>query len=104
MVSHILSAVLDERPLFWWWAGWVEALWIWGWSLLGGIIAWRLSQPLYLGLAVGLAQLTVFAISFSLFTQSGWIPLVPSALALVASAVVIKVLPHSHLQQKQFEL
>ncbi len=105
MVSHILSAVLDERPLFWWWAGWVEALWIWGWSLLGGIIAWRLSQPLYLGLAVGLAQLTVFAISFSLFTQSGWIPLVPSALALVASAVVMKLLPHySHLQQKQFEL
>ncbi len=99
MVSHILSAVLNRRPLFWWWSWWVEALWVWGWSLLGGIIAWRFSQPVYLGLAIGLALLTLFTICLSIFTQAGWIPLVPSASALIASAVVMKVLPHPHFSK-----
>jgi CHASE2 domain-containing sensor protein len=96
MVSHILSAVLDGRRLFWWWSGWVEALWVWGWSLLGGTIAWRIRQPLYLGLGITVALLTVFGICFGIFTQAGWIPLVPSALALVSCAVVLKVLPRPH--------
>jgi CHASE2 domain-containing sensor protein len=96
MVSHILSAVLDGRPLFWWWSGWVEALWVWGWSLLGGVIAWRMRQPLYLGLAIAVALLILFSICFGIFTQAGWIPLVPSALALVSCAVVLKVLPRLH--------
>jgi CHASE2 domain-containing sensor protein len=96
MVSHILSAVLDGRRLFWWWSGWVEALWVWGWSLLGGIIAWRIHQPLYLGLGITVALLTVFGICFGIFTQAGWIPLIPSALALVSCAVVLKVLPRPH--------
>lgn len=90
MVSHILSAVLDRRPLFWWWSGWVEALWIFAWSLLGGIIAWRCSKPLYLGLAIITALLTLFAICFGIFTQfAGWIPFVPSALVLVLAATAI---------------
>ena len=96
MVSHILSAVLDGRRLFWWWSGWMEALWVWGWSLLGGVIAWRIRQPLYVGLGITVALLTVFGICFGIFTQAGWIPLVPSALALVSCAVVLKVLPHPH--------
>ncbi len=96
MVSHILSTVLDGRRLFWWWSGWVEALWVWGWSLLGGAIAWRIRQPLYLGLGITVALLTVFGICFGIFTQAGWIPLIPSALALVSCAVVLKVLPRPH--------
>ncbi|MBW4450406.1 MAG: CHASE2 domain-containing protein [Spirirestis rafaelensis WJT71-NPBG6] len=88
-VSNILSAVLDRRPLFWWWSGWVEALWVWGWSLVGGIIAWRCSKPLYLGLAIVTALLTLFAICFGIFTQAGWIPLVPPALVLVLAATAV---------------
>lgn len=86
MVSHILSAVLDRRPLFWWWSGWVEALWVFVWSLVGGIIAWRCSKPMYLGLAIATALLTLFGICFGLFTQAGWIPLVPPALVLMLAA------------------
>ncbi|WP_017318555.1 CHASE2 domain-containing protein [Mastigocladopsis repens] len=96
MVSHILSAVLDGRPLMWWWSGWMEALWVWGWSLLGGIIAWRIIQPLHIGLAIVMALLTLFSICFGLFTQAGWIPLVPSSLALVSCAIVLKIQPCSH--------
>ncbi len=89
MISHILSAVLDRRPLLWWWPEWVEALWVWLWSLVGGILVWRLRLPLHLGLAVAGVLLTLFGICFGMFTIAGWIPLVPSALALLLTATVI---------------
>ena len=89
MVSHILSAVEDGRPLLWWWSGWIETFWIWGWSWVGGIIAWRCTKPLYLGISVAAALLTLFGICFGIFTHSGWIPLVPSALTLMLSAVAV---------------
>ena len=100
MISQILSAVLDKRPLLWWWSGWMEVLWVWGWSLLGGIISWRIQQPLYLGLAIAIALIAIFTICFSIFTLAGWIPLIPSALALIVSAVVLKILPRPRLNKK----
>ncbi|MEH2248116.1 CHASE2 domain-containing protein [Nostoc sp.] len=87
MISHILSAVLDHRPLFWWWPIWVEVFWVWGWSLLGGILAWCIRQPLYLAIAGLIMLLTLFGVCFAIFTQAGWVPLVPSALALVVVQV-----------------
>ncbi|MBW4572354.1 MAG: CHASE2 domain-containing protein [Tolypothrix carrinoi HA7290-LM1] len=89
MVSHILSAVEDRRPLFWWWSGWVEALWVFVWSLVGGIIAWRCSKPLYLGLAIATALLTLFGVCFGIFTLAGWIPFVPPVLTLVLTATAV---------------
>lgn len=89
MVSHILSAVLDQRPLLWWWPKWIEALWIWGWSLLGGTIAWCIKQPFQLGLAGVTSLLTLFSISFGIFTQAGWVPLIPSALVLVVTLTFV---------------
>ncbi|GAX43830.1 hypothetical protein NIES4075_48450 [Tolypothrix sp. NIES-4075] len=100
MISQILSAVLDKRPLLWWLSGWQEALWVWGWSLLGGIIAWRIQQPFYLGLAIAISLIAIFSICFSIFTLAGWIPLIPSALALIASAVVLKILPRPRINKK----
>ncbi|MEH2422185.1 MAG: CHASE2 domain-containing protein [Nostoc sp.] len=89
MISHILSAVLDHRPLFWWWPIWVEVFWVWGWSLLGGILAWCIRQPLYLAITGLIMLLTLFGVCFAIFTQAGWVPLVPSALALVVAQVVV---------------
>ncbi|UBF23750.1 CHASE2 domain-containing protein [Kovacikia minuta CCNUW1] len=38
MISQILSAVLDGRPLLWVWPQPTEIAWIWIWSLVGGIV------------------------------------------------------------------
>ncbi|MCL6754104.1 CHASE2 domain-containing protein [Nostoc sp. CCCryo 231-06] len=89
MSSQILSAVLDHRPLLWWWPTWVEALWVWGWSLLGGILAWYIRHPIHLGTAGIIMLLSLFSICFGIFTQAGWIPLIPAALALIATQVAV---------------
>ena len=90
MTSQILSAVQDGRPLIWWWSFWTETLWIWGWAAVGAVLAW-LRQPLYSGLATSTALLLLFGICLGIFIQAGWIPLVPAALALVATQVAVLV-------------
>lgn len=87
MVSQILGAVLNHRPLLWVWTGWGETFWVWGWSLIGGMLVWRLWSPLHLGLAIAAALGCLCALCFGLLIQSScWVPLVPSALALVATS------------------
>ena len=90
MASQIISAVLDGRPLIWWWPWWVDALWISGWSLAGGIVAWyvRDSRGRIVGVAVSLG--VIFGICFFIFTdRSGWVPLVPPGLACVGTMLEV---------------
>lgn len=86
MVSQIISTLEDNQSLFWFWPQWVEWFWIWGWSLIGGIIVWRCRRPLVLVIAILVALtilLTVFSISF---LEGGWIPLIVPALGLLVTA------------------
>jgi len=87
MVSQILSAVLDHRSLLWVWPDWAEVLWVWGWSLMGGIIAWCFRSPLYLGLVLAGSLLALYGSCFGLLIVGGWVSLVPAALALVITAI-----------------
>ena len=82
-VSQILSTVLNGQPLFWSFPDWGEAGWILVWSLTGGLIALRFRHPVILAIA-GVGTLAIlFAGSFFIFTQAGWIPLITPALGLV---------------------
>jgi len=86
IVSQILSAVLDKRPLFWFWTEWGEVLWIAGWSLVGGTLAWYIRHPAGFGL-VGVVTLGgLFGISFAIFTQAGWVPIAAPTIGLIATS------------------
>ena len=89
MVSQILSAVEDNRALLWVWAPGSEALWIWVWSLAGGTIACCSLCPRNRIIAVSTALGILFAICFGIFIQAGWVPLIPPALALVATGGLV---------------
>ncbi|MBD1995749.1 CHASE2 domain-containing protein [Leptolyngbya sp. FACHB-541] len=96
-VSQILSAVLDDRPLLWSWSNAQEGIWIFGWALVGGVVAWYVRHPLKFGGAIAIASGVIYGICFLLFLQGGWIPLVPGAIALVVtSAAVILVDRFNH--------
>ncbi|NEO95025.1 MAG: CHASE2 domain-containing protein [Moorea sp. SIO3G5] len=91
MSSQIISAVLKQRPLLWWLPQWLEVLWIGSWSLVGGLLVWRLHSPSYLGIAVFVGISLLSGVCYGLLLQGGWIPFIPSALALVATSGSIVV-------------
>ncbi|MCA1994560.1 MAG: CHASE2 domain-containing protein, partial [Coleofasciculus sp. S288] len=101
MVSQILSAVLDQRPLLWWWPSWGESVWVWCWSLVGGALVWYFRTPLYLGLASGTAICTLCGACFFVLLQGGWIPLIPSAIALVATGASVVIYATFSNQEQQ---
>ncbi len=85
MVSQLISAVKDGRSLIEVWTVWAEALWIWGWAIGGGVLAWRYRSTVMLVLVAGSAIGVLYTLCFYLLTQGKWVPLVPSALSLVVT-------------------
>lgn len=99
ITSQILRGALGERKLFWFWLDWQESLWLVGWSLAGGLVAYFVRHPLYLPLA-GVSLFALLAgSSAAVFWHSGWIPLVPPALSLIVSGVL--VIGYRAYQQQQ---
>lgn len=102
MVSQILSAVLDGRPLIWFLPQWAEWLWIGIGAWLGSSVAVCVRHPWKLGLSYGAVLLAIGATSLILSTQAGWLPLVPASIAsmLAATATVAYRAQQSHRQQQ----
>ena len=99
LVSQLLSAVLDGRRLFWFWPEWGEALWIFGWSLTGGILVRVVRHPGQLMLAEGVALGLLLGLSVLIFFESGWVPMVAPTLGLITAGT--GVLGYSAYQAEQ---
>ncbi|MBW4456525.1 MAG: CHASE2 domain-containing protein [Nostoc indistinguendum CM1-VF10] len=96
MVSQILSAVLDGRILLWVWPVWSEVLWIFYWSIFGGIVAWRIRNLLLLGL-VGITVIMVIStLSFVMLLKGIWIPLIPAVVTLAVTGTSVVVIRNLH--------
>lgn len=104
MVSQILSAVLDQRPLLWWLPQWGEVLWVWGWSVVGGVVVWSCRSLLYLGLASGAALSILYGLCFVFLLTGGWMPLVPATLALIVTSSSVVVYARAQSGQLQSKI
>ncbi|MBO3459591.1 CHASE2 domain-containing protein [Aetokthonos hydrillicola Thurmond2011] len=94
LISQILSAVEDGRPLIWWLPEWMDVLWILFWSLTGGIVVlllrlYGINRGLLLVnlLLVPCTGVTVlYGTCWFLLLKGGWLPLVPAAIALLVTS------------------
>jgi CHASE2 domain-containing sensor protein len=95
LTSQLISATLDGRPLIWWWSMWGETLWIFGWSLVGGVIVWQVSQPSrLLGASVGAIIVLYVACYGMLAYQSAWIPLAPPVITMLMTGAGVGYLTY----------
>lgn len=89
MVSQLLSAALDRRPLLWTWSFWGEVIWVWGWSFLGCLLTAYLHRFTYFSLAGGIAITSLSGSCFIfLIGYSCWVPLIPAVLALGGNSLL----------------
>ena len=84
MTSNIISAVLDNRPLIWWFPEWGELVWIALWCSLGAgiMVIFDSSKN-----RVGVFTITLLAlgISFYIFLSfGGWVLVVAPALGILS--------------------
>ena len=89
MTSQILSTVLDNQPLFWFWPEWGEIIWIGLWTYLGAVLAWKTKRLLYFAIIWGIEITILCSITFIIFLLAGWIPLVTPTLALFISSAIV---------------
>lgn len=102
VVSQILDALSNERRLFWFFPEWGQILWMWGWTLVGGVVAWRIQHPFVLGLATSACLGILLLSCFAILTQAGWIPVVSPILGfIVAEAGVVAYTAFQNKQQKE---
>lgn len=104
IISQILSAVLDNQPLWWFIPDWLEGIWIGGWCLTGSLLAWYLRHPVRLLVAAGGATILLcggFAIAF---IHAGWLPLVSPFIGLIGSSIGVLGLTSYNTQQQQKEM
>ena len=93
-VSQILSAVEDNRPLLWWLPLWGDICFIWLWSFVGGVIIWRFSRPIYRSIITVTSSIALYGLCWTIFIFGGWLPLVPSAIALFVSGSSLIIILH----------
>ncbi|KYC41545.1 sensor protein Chase2 [Scytonema hofmannii PCC 7110] len=91
MVSQIISAVLDGRSQLQVLSPLVEVVWILGWSVIGGVFAWRVRSFPKLALFIGVVSGALYVVCFGMLIQGYWVPFVPSALVLVVTVVATSV-------------
>jgi CHASE2 domain-containing sensor protein/predicted Ser/Thr protein kinase len=100
IASQLISTVMDQRPLIWYWPDWAELLWVWSWSLVGSALAWRSQHPLLLLVVGGTTLIILGGICVGLFFQAGWIPIIPPAIALVTSSISVMAYTNYRTQQQ----
>jgi len=86
IVSQILSAVKDERPLLVGVSSVVGNFWILIGSIAGGLLVWRIRSLGFIALLVGAELGVLWACCYGLLIAGVWIPLMPAALALLIAA------------------
>ena len=102
IASQLIGSAIDGRPIIQVWTKPIECLWISIWAIVGGLLCWTgryarsISKPkqIYLTwetLVIPLIGGALIAGSYIAFIWGWWIPVVPSLLALLGSAIAVTV-------------
>ncbi|RUT08790.1 hypothetical protein DSM106972_008430 [Dulcicalothrix desertica PCC 7102] len=91
MVSQIISAVLDNRPLLWVLPKWSEFVWLWCWSIIGCLIAWKIQSQWYLVIHLTLGYGILYSLCLLFLIQGLWIPCIPAVFAFSGSYLIVTI-------------
>jgi CHASE2 domain-containing sensor protein len=92
MISQLLSAILDGRPLLWFWPLWLDIFWVGGCSAVVAIAVWRWRTPRYQIITIVSSTIILYGVCCSfLFIQGAVIPIVPTLIAVVTTGGIVMI-------------
>lgn len=108
LISQVISAALDGRPLIKVWSQVIEKIWIFFWSLIGSslVLLFRRSSPVKKRLTCRVIVSLILAVSsiilmgYAAFLRSLWIPIVRPLLSLTGSAIAMIVYHQQQLHRE----
>jgi CHASE2 domain-containing sensor protein len=103
MVSQLLSAAIEGRPLINTWNFAQDSLWIWGWAMSGGCLVIWLRRPLYSVLGTGIAILILAGFCLALLQGGYWVPLIPAAIAIVGTEGILALIMGTDRKETHLE-
>ncbi|HIK16789.1 MAG TPA: CHASE2 domain-containing protein [Leptolyngbyaceae cyanobacterium M33_DOE_097] len=89
MVSQLISAVKDKRPLLNVLPIWGEVIWVMLWTGIASFVAWRSRAMFVFIMAIAGICLGVFVSCLLLLIQGYWIPLIPVLLAVILTSIFL---------------
>ncbi len=100
IISKLLSAALEGRPLLRVLPEVVEWLWILLWSGLGAVLAWQLKSPKWIAVAVVITSGVLVGVTYLAFLHGWWLPVVPPTIGLMVAAVTLPIVTTRQLLEK----
>ncbi|BAZ07866.1 serine/threonine protein kinase with Chase2 sensor [Calothrix sp. NIES-3974] len=82
IISHLLDIGFGQRQPIWYWSEPGELLWILLWSTVGAVVALRIRSGWILMISGSAIAILLTGICYAVFSQGGWIPLIPPLLGL----------------------
>jgi adenylate cyclase len=103
LISQILSAVLEGRPLLQVWSKQKEYLWIWLGAFIGSVLSWELKYWQAIASGILLACLGILSISYLAFLRGWWLPVILPILGLFIAAIALRMVMNKHREQLQLQ-
>lgn len=97
MASQIISAVEDQRPCLKIWPQWADGLWIWGWAMMGGIVAIVFQRSTRAGIVSAVLVSGLFSLCVWGLIQAIWMPLIPALIAFVITTLAVLLVRTQHI-------
>ncbi len=82
VISQLVGAVEDQRPLIWWLPAWGDWLWIGFWSLTSSLIIILRPNYLYRSLTTAGCVIVLTGVCWLVLNQGGWLALIPGTMAI----------------------
>lgn len=91
VISQLISAVEDDRPLIWWLPVWGDWLWIGFWSITSALVMGTRRNYIYRSIGISGCVIILSGVCWLVMTQGGWLALIPGLMAIATAASGIKV-------------
>jgi adenylate cyclase len=103
LVSQILSAALDRRPLIRVWSDWVEIVWIVLGSGLAAVVSGLFRAWWSWAIAMGCLSAGLILGCYGALVQGWWLPMVPAFLGIWGTAIALLFLTYRQRDRLRFQ-